>query len=131
LLKGTWTGSAPTEVSKVTDGKWRTEYTTASANCWIQLDFPTGQVGVLDYIKILINDLKNDKTPFASVTKIQGKDGASWVDILTLDNTINEGWNTFAFEGTADKPKPAYGSYKLSGATAGSCRFGEIKFVGT
>ena len=46
---------------------------------------------------------------------------------MTLSATINEGWNTFNF----DTNKPAYASYKLTGATAGSCRFGEIKFVGT
>jgi hypothetical protein len=70
LLTGTWTGSAAAEVGKVSDNKWASEYTDASANCWIKLDFPTGQVGVLDYVKLFINNLKNDKTPFAGVSKL-------------------------------------------------------------
>jgi hypothetical protein len=61
------------------------------------LDFPDTQVGVLDSVKILINKLPNDKKPFAGVTKLQGFDGTAFVDILTLDINIHEGWNTFEF----------------------------------
>jgi hypothetical protein len=45
---------------------------------------------------------------------------------MTLDNTIHEGWNTYSWTTN----KPSYQKYKWSGATAGSCRFGEIKFTG-
>lgn len=81
---------------------------------------------MLDQVKILINNLSTTKAPFAGVTKLQGFDGTAYVDILTLDATIHEGWNTF--EWTTNKP--AYQKYKWSGATAGSCRIGEIKYTG-
>jgi len=70
LLAGSWTGSVQTEVYKVSDGVWPTEYKDANANCWIEIDFPDTQVGVLDNVKILINNLSTDKTPFAGVTKL-------------------------------------------------------------
>jgi hypothetical protein len=126
LISGTWTGSVAAQVTKVTDGVWPSEYTDPSANCWIELDFPDSQVGVLDNVKILINNLDTTKAPFTGVTKLQGFDGTQYVDIMTLDSTIHEGWNTF--EWTTNKP--AYQKYKWSGATAGSCRFGEIKYTG-
>lgn len=126
LIEGAWTGSVAAQVSKVTDGVWPSEYTDPNANCWIEIDFPDTQVGVLDQVKILINNLSTTKAPFAGVTKLQGFDGTAYVDILTLDATIHEGWNTF--EWTTNKP--AYQKYKWSGATAGSCRIGEIKYTG-
>lgn len=126
VVHGKWTGSVQVEVDKVTDGVWATEYTDPAANCWIEIDFPDTQVAVLDNVRILINNLDTTKVPFADVTKLQGWDGAAYVDILTLDSTIHEGWNTFEW----DTSKPAYQKYKWTGATAGSCRFGEIKFHG-
>lgn len=41
-----------------------------STNCWIELDFPDNEVGVLDNVKILINNLNTTKAPFAGVTKL-------------------------------------------------------------
>lgn len=113
-------------MTKVTDDIWPSEYTDGAANCWIELDFPDTQVGVLDSVKILINNLSTNKVPFAGVTKLTGFDGTNFVDILTLDASIREGWNTF--EWTTNKP--SYQKYRWTGATAGSCRFGEIKFFG-
>lgn len=78
-------------------------------------------------MKILINNLPTTKEPFAGVTKLQGWNGSAYVDVLTLDATIHEGWNAFTFESN----KPAYQKYKWTGATAGSVRFGEVKFFGT
>jgi len=126
LIQGKWSGSVPLEVPKITDGVWPSEYNDPNANCWLEIDFPDTQVAVLDNVKVLINNLNTLKTPFAGVTKLQGWDGAQYVDILTLDATIHEGWNTF--EWTSNKP--AYQKYKWSGATAGACRFGEVKFHG-
>ena len=77
-------------------------------------------------MKILINNLNTDKTPFSGVSKLQGFDGTNYVDVWTLDSTINEGWNTKEWTSS----KPSYQKYKWTGATAGSCRFGEIKFNG-
>ena len=105
---------------------WPSEYTDSGANCFIEVAFPSTQVGVLDSVKILINNLNTSKAPFSGVTKLQGFDGTNYVDILTLDSSIHEGWNQFEWT-TA---KPAYQKYKWSGATAGSCRFGEIKYYG-
>jgi hypothetical protein len=110
----------------VTDNVWPSEYTDSGANCFIEVAFPDAQVGVLDSVKILINNLNTSKAPFSGVTKLQGYDGSAYVDILTLDSSIHEGWN--AFEWTTNKP--SYQKYKWSGATAGSCRFGEIKYYG-
>lgn len=116
----------PAQLANVYDEVWPTEYTDPSANCWIEIDFPDTQVAVLDNVKILINNLSTTKAPFAGVTKLQGFDGTQYVDILTLDATIHEGWNTFEWASN----KPSYQKYKWSGATAGSCRIGEIKYTG-
>lgn len=69
-LSGSWTGSVPAEVTKVTDGNWISEYTDPNANCFIELDFPDTQVGVLDSVKILMNNINTDKTPFNGVSKL-------------------------------------------------------------
>lgn len=82
---------------------------------------------MIDSVKILINNLDTTKLPFMGETKLQGFDGSVYVDILTLDSTIHEGWNTFTF----DTNKPSYHKYKWTGATAGSCRFGEVRYFGT
>lgn len=70
VLSGTWTAKVATEVSKLTDNIWPTEYTDSGANCWIELAFPDTQVGVLNSVKILINNLSTTKAPFAGVTKL-------------------------------------------------------------
>lgn len=74
----------------------------------------------------MINNLPTTKVPFAGITKLQGFDGVNWVDVLTLDSTIHEGWNTFSWS----TGKPAYQSYQWTGASVGSCRFGEIQYSG-
>jgi hypothetical protein len=80
IKEGIWTSSASaTEVNKVSDDKWPTEFTDTSATPFIELAFVDDHVGVLDAVKIFINDLL-DKTPFIG-TKLQGYNGSSYVDI--------------------------------------------------
>ena len=113
-------------MSKVTDNQWPTEYTDYGTNCWIEIAFPDTQVGVLDRVSILINNLSTTKAPFAGVSKLTGFNGVNFVDILTLDSSIHEGWNTFEWKSN----KPAFQKYRWIGATSGSCQFGEIKYFG-
>lgn len=90
------------------------------------MSFPDTKVGILDKVKVFLQNVNANKSPFAGVTKLQGFDGTAYVDILTFDNNIHEGWNTFKFP--ADK-KPTYFKYKWSGGYTG-CRFGEVKYYG-
>ena len=127
VLKGTWTASEPSQIPLIQDGNWATEFVDAKANCFIELSFPGGQVGILDSAKFLINDIPNDKKPFVNTLKLQGWDGTAYKDLYTSDASIHDGWNTLTWETGS---KPTYSKYKWTGAYVGACRLGEIVFNG-
>ena len=70
MITGTWTGSVPAQVDNVLDDMWGSEYVDPNKNCFIELDFPTGQAGVLDTAKIIINNLNTNKTPYSGISKL-------------------------------------------------------------
>lgn len=70
VLKGTWTASEPSQIPLISDGNWGTEFKDAKTNCFIELSFPDGQVGILDSAKILLNDVPNDKKPYINILKL-------------------------------------------------------------
>jgi hypothetical protein len=93
----------------------------------MEMTLPTGQVGVLDSIKLLISDVALDRMPYLSSAKIQGWNGSAWVDVWALDVTLLDGWNTKTFDAGS---KPAYYKYKYSSWRTGGCKVGEIVFFG-
>lgn len=70
LIDGTWTAKVSEQVNNVKDNVWPSEYTDPAAACWIELTVLDGHVGVLDSVKILINNLPTSKAPFAGKTKL-------------------------------------------------------------
>ena len=93
----------------------------------MEMSLPTGQVGVLDSIKLLISDISLDRMPYISSAKIQGWNGSDYVDIWALDVNLLDGWNTKTFDSGS---KPAYNKYKYSSWRTGGCKVGEIVFNG-
>lgn len=93
VLNGSWTASVPSQIENVKDGNWQSEFTDPVSNCFIEMAFPDGQVGILDSSKILINSVPADKKPFINTLKLQGWDGAVYQTIWTADGEIHDGWN--------------------------------------
>jgi len=82
-----------------------------ATNPFVQVQFKTNYVGVLNEVGFFINRLI-DKTPFIGGNLIfQGSnDGTAFTDLWKIDASVHEGWNTLYF---TDGSLPAYNIYRF------------------
>ena len=84
-------------------------------------------MGVLNEVKFFVNQMF-DKTPYVGGLIFQGSDdGVTFTDLWTVDATVHEGWNLYDF---ADSSIPSFNIYRFAGSSVGSCRVGEVRFLG-
>ena len=126
---GTWTGTASDEeLAKLIDQKNMIDMIDeTSTDCYFQIQYKENHVGVLDEVKFFVNQLI-DKSPFDGNFKFQGSDdGVTFDDLWLINKSVHEGWNSLDFE---EDSRPSYNIYRFQGATAGSCRVGEVRLHG-
>jgi hypothetical protein len=78
---------------------------------WFGMKFKAGYVGVLDKVKYYVPGDKS-KSYYVNNLVLQGTndDWTTVVDLFTVPDTVNSGWNTAEFTDAATKPK--YNQYR-------------------
>ena len=128
LLRGTYTSdtgaSATTPASTVFDGSLYEEYISDSAECFAEISFGTGKVGIVSAARYFIVNMA-DKTQYSGILTVSGCTGGTCTTLYTADNFLHDGYNDIEIT-TAWK----YESYKISGTATGSCKIAELELTG-
>jgi len=121
----------PANTPVLTDGDLTIDYvSTATTGCNFGMNFPEGQVAVLDEAKIFINFMTT-VTPYANKLAFYGSND-NWATstlIDTIGDNVHEGWNYLNYRDDGNN-KPAFSSYKFQGSASGSCRVTEFRLTG-
>jgi hypothetical protein len=120
------TSASASETSKLTDGNLKIDFSPAGGSCEVKATARAEHALVVEEVGIFINNLI-DKGPYSDGNLVfEGSDDEiTWTTIWEYSELIHEGWNT---EYVYAEP---YKTIRFRGEASGSCRFGEVKIVGT
>ena len=128
LLRGTYTSdtgaSSDTPASVVFDGSLYEEYVSDSAECFAEISFGTGKVGIVSAARYFIVNMV-DKSQYSGILTVSGCTSGTCTTLHTADNLLHDGYNDI------DITTPwKYESYKVSGTATGGCKIAELELTG-
>jgi hypothetical protein len=113
LKTGMYIGHRPTvkDPAVMFDDDLLIHFNDYRKNSWFGMKFKAGYVGVLDKVKYYVPGDKS-KSYYVNNLVLQGTndDWTTVVDLFTVPDTVNSGWNTAEFTDAATQPK--YNQYR-------------------